>query len=46
MTVNLYTLNILGRTTFRFWGVLFLNVGVVYGGKRFIDTIYFEKYPS
>lgn len=46
ISVNIYTLNILSRTTFRFWAVVFLNIGVVYGGKLLIDTVYYEKYPS
>lgn len=30
---------ILATTTFRFWLVVFLNVGTVYAGKLFIDGV-------
>ena len=30
---------ILPMTTFRFWAVVFLNVGVVYAGKMIVDDL-------
>ena len=33
-------------SSFRMWEVIFLNFGVFYAGKLFIDTIHFEYYET
>ena len=38
--VNRYTYYIIDRAPFRFWTVIFLNIGAVYTVKSFYDTVY------
>lgn len=34
------------NSSFRFWAVVFVNWGIIYAGKLFLDTIHFEMYET